>query len=134
MKKILSRLNTATRQYVDLYTLLKRLVMLPFFREQLVVFDILERSMTGIAIVLDGQQLLAEERKKRGLGGVAIGTTHLLRLLLSSLVHDGRNLFPTASQRDQGSGSVGCQRFVAASKPAGTAISRLLRVGITFPR
>ena len=76
MQRILSRLNIATRRYVGLYMLFKRLVLLPFFQKHRVVFDVLEGSTTGITIVLDGQQLLAEERKKRGFGGVAIGAMH----------------------------------------------------------
>jgi len=38
------------------------------FAQDCIVFDMLKRRMTGLAVKLYGQKLLAEQRKKFGLG------------------------------------------------------------------
>jgi hypothetical protein len=36
--------------------------------EEIIIFDMFKRRMTGLAIILHGQQLLAEQRKEFGVG------------------------------------------------------------------
>ena len=103
--------------------------------EHIIIFDMFKRSMTGVAIVLHGQQLLAEQRKEFGLGRSAVGTRNLSIHVASVIkcIHSTYpNRLPVASQRSHGNRCVGSQRFLSALNVAGISISRLLSTGMTF--
>ena len=105
--------------------------------EYFIILNVFKRGMTCVAIILYSQQLLAEQRKKFGIGRATIGAGHLVLcgfLVCASIHGNYSNLLPTAFHSDHGSGCVNSQRFVVALKETGTSISKPLRVGMIFCR
>jgi hypothetical protein len=105
--------------------------------KHILILNMLKRSMTGVAIVLHGQQSLAEERKKFGIGRSTVGADNLFTHLSSVVryIHNTYcNLLPIASHRSHGNRCVSSQRFFSALNAIGTSISRLLSTGMTFCR
>jgi hypothetical protein len=105
--------------------------------EYFIVFDVFKRGMTGVAIILYSQQLLAEERKKFGIGRATIGARDLglCGLFVCMSIHRNYpNLLPTAFHSDHGSDCVNSQRFVVVLKETGNSISKPLRGGMIFCR
>src|SRR5579883_1885045 len=104
--------------------------------QNVVIFDTFKRRVTAIAIILHGQQLLAEQREQLGLRRAAIRASYLrLRPSFVCIIsHTHASLRPTASHFSQGSCPIGSQLFVSGLKLAATSMSRLLSVGMILLR